>query len=135
MATVTYSDINTFVQVMPGSDILTGDDAVQNMVFNVLLCQCRSRGFRKTYGSWAEFYLQRPATPANAAALKLSLYNSLNYWCNQVAQFALNNIQVAASSDGTKYYVAIGYNSLTTNTNQSVKFTLNAVKISGTITT
>lgn len=133
MSTLSYSDINTFVQVAPGTDILTGDLAVQNMVVNVLVCQKRSRGFRKTYGSETQFFLQRPATPENAALLRNSLFKDLTTWCSAIANFSLGNIVINVV-DSTKYLVYIGYESKLTGYSRSMQFPLSTTQLSGSIT-
>lgn len=133
MSTLSYSDINTMVQVAPGTDIVTGDLAVQNMVVNVLICQKRSRGFRKTYGSETAFFLQRPATPENAAMLRISLFQDLQMWCSTIATFSLADIVVNVI-DSTKYLVYIGYQSKLTGYTRSMQFPLSSTQLSGSIT-
>lgn len=133
MATINYSDINTFVQMAPGTDIVSGDLAVQNMVVNVLLCQKRSRGFRNTYGSETQFYLQRPATPENAALLQHSLFKDLTTWCSSIATFSLSGVLVQPKGDGKTYFVYIAYQSKQTGFNRNFQFYLNSTQISGTV--
>jgi hypothetical protein len=130
MTTLAYADINTLVQVAPGTDILTGDLAVQNMVVNVLICQKRSRGFRKLYGSETQLFLQRPATPENAALLRNALFKDLQTWCSTIATFSLANIVINVVNS-TQYLVYIGYQSIQTGFFRDMQFPLNSTQLSG----
>lgn len=106
-----FSDFNTLVGLNSKQAIVVNDDAVANVVLNIVLIQKRSRKFRTTYGAASHFFLQKQVTAENAEQYRMTLYQDLTKWAGQVAKFDMAGIQVRPLPNYDGYGVVIVYKS------------------------
>ncbi len=108
---ILFSDFNTLVGLNNKQAIVINDDAVANVVLNIVLIQKRSRKFRIGYGASSHFFLQKQVTAENAEKYRMTLYQDLTKWAGSVAKFDMAGIQVKPLQNYDGYGVVILYKS------------------------
>lgn len=110
---VVWIDVNTNFGVDVDPELVIDVEAINNSLFNILMCSIGTRPFEREYGSDLIKALFEPADSNTAQFLELTLFQSIRRWEPRI-QLDRGRCVIKESSDGQGFDVTLAYTILST---------------------
>lgn len=114
-------DVNSLLGINGKGVLVTGSDAVDNSIYNILSCLLGTRGYHPQYGSMLPNYIWEHVNVGNAQRIRIASIQALeNYEPDIILD--VSRCQVIPLTSGSGYDVTISYVLREDNISNSVRF-------------
>jgi phage baseplate assembly protein W len=105
---IIYSDVNLYFGINAQDIILYGDDALNNMIDNILFTVPGERHYEPTFGSMLPYLLYEPGDSITAWKMETASIDALGIWMPYL-KMILSQSNITYYADQQFYSIKIGW--------------------------